>query len=172
MCKHIFAELKPMVCAAMEAGKIKARDVSPAMRHLLNSLLASNSLGNADDLRQEIKKSDEWLALAEAIAEAQHSSTGVDPLRTDTNQAEPSQAQNICEERQAKQATSDNEFVRDGDVWCISYGDETVQLSHLVGLEYIAILLRSPGKSIGCTEILGLSSAGKPVIPSRQPSQR
>jgi hypothetical protein len=53
MCKHIFAELKPMVCAAIKAGKIKAHDVSPAMRHLLNSLLASNSLGNADDLRQE-----------------------------------------------------------------------------------------------------------------------
>jgi hypothetical protein len=66
--------------------------------------------------------------------------------------------------------TSGRKLVREGDVWCISYGDESVQLPHLVGLEYIAILLRSPGKSIACTEILGLSSAGKPVIPSRQPS--
>jgi hypothetical protein len=170
MCKHIFAELNPMVCEAMRAGKIKAHDVSSAMRHLLNSLLASNSLGNTDDLRQEIKKSDEWLALAEAVAEVQHSSTGLEPLRTDANQAEPSHAQNIREERQAKQATPDNKFVRDGDVRCISYGDETVQLPHLVGLEYIAILLRCPGKPIACTVIMGLSSAGKPVLPSKQPS--
>jgi hypothetical protein len=79
-----------------------------------------------------------------------------------------SHAQNIHEGRH--EATPDNKFVRDGDVWCISYGDETVQLPHLVGLEYIAMLLRDSGKSIACTAILGLSSTNKPVIPSRQPS--
>jgi hypothetical protein len=58
----------------------------------------------------------------------------------------------------------ENRFIRQGEIWTISYDDESVQLPHLVGLEYIALLLQNPRKEIRSSEILNLSSAKQPLI--------
>jgi hypothetical protein len=58
----------------------------------------------------------------------------------------------------------ENTFVRKGDVWTISYDDESVQLPHAVGLGYVAILLQNPGREIRCLAIYACSSARRPTI--------
>lgn len=98
MCKHIVSELTPVFVEAVRTGKIRATSVQMerggGMEDLLHHLLVCNDPGQsvsgisneAYRLGQQIRKSDEWLRLSEAIAEAQH-------LRTGATQA-PSPAEN------------------------------------------------------------------------------
>jgi hypothetical protein len=65
-----------------------------------------------------------------------------------------------------------NQFLRSDDVWTISFEDELVRLPHLAGLEYIGILLRSPGQSIPSTSIEVLSRAKHSVIHSTDVSHQ
>jgi hypothetical protein len=51
----------------------------------------------------------------------------------------------------------DNRFVREGSLWFISHDGETAHLRTMVGLEYIAILLRNPLKDIEARGILAMS---------------
>lgn len=64
----------------------------------------------------------------------------------------------------AETAKKTNQFSRPGDVWSISYEDEAVQLPHVIGLEYIAILLRQAGSLVSSTAIEALSRSERPVI--------
>lgn len=85
LCRHVTAEMTPVFCEAVRGGKIKAssvlQDGCGGIADLLHSLLVYNddephsgfvSLSDkACRLREEVRKSDEWLALARAIAELQ-----------------------------------------------------------------------------------------------------
>ena len=46
-----------------------------------------------------------------------------------------------------------NSFVREAATWAISFGDETCRLKPMIGLDYISVLLQSPGKSIRALEL-------------------
>ncbi len=90
LCRHVAAEMTRIFCEAVRVGKIKAGSVlsegGGGMEDLLHSLLVYNddepksgfsSLSDkAHQLGKEVRQSDEWLALAKAIAEVQHSGTG------------------------------------------------------------------------------------------------
>jgi len=92
LCRHVIAEMTPFFCAAVKAGKMKAsavqRECGGGMEDLLHSLLVCNDDGpksgfsslshQAYQRGQQVRKSDEWLALAKAIAEAQHNGTAAD----------------------------------------------------------------------------------------------
>jgi len=101
LCKHVIAEMVPVFVGAVTAGRMTASAVLTeglgGMADLLYSLLIYNDYGSrsgfpglSDEgyrLEQEARKSEEWLSLAKAIAEAGH-------LRTGTKQTQTSLAQN------------------------------------------------------------------------------
>lgn len=66
--------------------------------------------------------------------------------------------------RAIETAEKTNQFSRSGDVWYISYQDETVQLPHLTGLEYIAILLKHAGKSLSSRQLEALARSKRAPI--------
>src|ERR1019366_1911588 len=73
----------------------------------------------------------------------------------------------------ATSVRSENRFERRGDVWFISYGDENalIPAAH-IGLEYIAMLLREPFRSIEALRMEALSSStGSPIQSSAQTDQ-
>jgi|SRR5579863_2635899 len=83
LCKRVISEMTPLFREAVKLGKMKGHDVFTdglgGMADLLHSLLVYNDDGphsgfsslsdQAYRLGQEIRKSDEWLGLAEEIAE-------------------------------------------------------------------------------------------------------
>ncbi|PYT75896.1 MAG: hypothetical protein DMG40_27335 [Acidobacteria bacterium] len=93
LCKHVASEMTPLFCEAVKDGKMKAgavlREGLGGMEDLLHFLLVHNDDGSksgfsslsdqAYRLGQMVRQSDEWLALAKAIAEAQRNSTAADP---------------------------------------------------------------------------------------------
>ncbi len=119
LCKHITSELTPLFCKAVKTGKMEAGAVLHegfgGMEDLLHLLLVYNDDGprtgfglsdQAYRLGQRVRQSDEWLALAKAIVEAQDNSTGTDRLRTDEKQAEASRAQNSANSAQNVESKS------------------------------------------------------------------
>jgi len=122
--------------AAVKAGKMKAdvvlRENGGGMEDLLHSLLACNddrpksgfsSLSDqAYRLGQEVRKSDEWLVLAKAIAlsasefhraqRIRDAAEALDRLRSNTYQAEPSPVENNGKTTQ----TLDDAVAKFGDV--------------------------------------------------------
>jgi hypothetical protein len=110
LCKHVTSEMTPLFCQAVKVGKMKAdevlRDGFGGMQDLLHSLLIRNDDGpptgsglsdKAFRLGQKVKLSDEWLALAKAIAGVQHNSD----LRTGEKQAESPRSQNSANSAQS-----------------------------------------------------------------------
>jgi hypothetical protein len=87
--KHVTSQMTPLFCEAVKAGKIEAgavlRERLGGMEDLLHSLLVHNDDGpkggfsslsdQAYRLGQKVRQSDEWLALAKAIADAQAASS-------------------------------------------------------------------------------------------------
>jgi hypothetical protein len=51
----------------------------------------------------------------------------------------------------------DDKFVREAASWLISFGDETCRVKPILGLEYIALLLKNAGKAIGALELQTLA---------------
>jgi hypothetical protein len=102
LCKHVISEMTPLFCEAVKAGKMKAgavqRERSGGMEDLLHFLLVHNDDGVHDGLSslsdkayrlgQNVRRSDEWLALAKAV-----SSIGAATLRTGIKQTEHPDAQ-------------------------------------------------------------------------------
>lgn len=99
LCKHVISEMIPLFCEVVKNDTMKAsmalEEGLGGMGDLLRSLVVYNDdsphtgwgLSNeAYRLRQEARKSDEWLNLARAIADAEASRTG-------EKHAEPSRAQ-------------------------------------------------------------------------------
>jgi ribosome-binding protein aMBF1 (putative translation factor) len=105
LCKHVVAEMTPIFVEAVKAAKMEAgavqRENGGGMEDLLHSLLVYNDDGpksgfsslsdQAYRLGQRVRESDEWLALAKVVAEAQHSSMGAG---RNANQMEGSRVQN------------------------------------------------------------------------------
>ena len=52
-----------------------------------------------------------------------------------------------------------NRFVKDKDVWHISYGRENVTVPDRIGFGYIALLLRTPNQPVQAKRLLGLSKS-------------
>ena len=160
MCRHIVSEMTPLFCEAVKAGKMKVGAVLceglGGMEDLLHFLLVHNDDGpptgfglsdKAYRLGQKVRQSDEWLALAKAIAGVQGESapkptevpgnpyfpdvwSRTEHLRTDAKQAESPHAQNNANsaqdvESKPTNATAANEresFVQpilDGKGWSI-----------------------------------------------------
>lgn len=84
LCKHVISEMMPLFCEAVKNGTMKASMVFEerlgGMGDLLRSLLVYNDDGphtgwglsdQAYRLQQEARKSDEWLRLTRAIADAE-----------------------------------------------------------------------------------------------------
>jgi DNA-binding CsgD family transcriptional regulator len=67
LCKYIFSELTPHFCAAVQRGTLRADLALSDSEELLRSVLIKN---DARQFEQELKKSDEWLGLVTAIADA------------------------------------------------------------------------------------------------------
>jgi hypothetical protein len=95
LCRHITLEMTPFFCEAVKAGRMKAdavlREGLGGMEDLLRFLLVHNDDGSrtgfglsdqAYRLGRRVRQSDEWLALARAIADAQHDTVGSVRLRT------------------------------------------------------------------------------------------
>lgn len=83
LCKHVVSEMTPLFIEAVKTGRMKAanvlRDHGGGMEDMLQLLLLRNDPGpnsgwglsnQGNRLGQEVRKSDEWLRLGEAIAEA------------------------------------------------------------------------------------------------------
>jgi hypothetical protein len=107
LCKHITSEMTPLFYEAVNAGRMKADAVlcegHGGMEDLLRFLLVHNDDGphtgfglsdQAYTLGKRVRQSDEWFALARAIADAQHDIIGAVQLRTDGKQPESLHAQN------------------------------------------------------------------------------
>lgn len=45
-------------------------------------------------------------------------------------------------------------FLREGEYWTVSFGDETSRLKDSKGVRYISVLLRSPGEGFHCLELV------------------
>jgi len=89
LCKHVVAEMTPLFCDAVKTGKMSPdqvqREHGGGMEDLLHSLLVYNDSGPRNGfaisdiafrLGEKVRESDEWLALAKAIASVQHNSAG------------------------------------------------------------------------------------------------
>jgi hypothetical protein len=140
LCKHVTSEMTPLFCEAVKVGKMKAGAMLceglGGMEDLLHFLLVHNDDGphtgfglsdKAFRLGQKVRQSDEWLALAKAIAGVQHNGD----LRTDAKQAESRHAQhkaNSAQDVESKppNATATNERksfvypILDGKGWSIN----------------------------------------------------
>jgi lambda repressor-like predicted transcriptional regulator len=105
LCKHIVAEMTSLFCEAVAAGKMQAdavqREYGGGMEDLLHFLLVHNDPGppsgwglsdQAYRLGKEVRKSDEWLRLGEAIAEAQQNNVKLAKCSRDQNDAQPLQS--------------------------------------------------------------------------------
>jgi len=55
-------------------------------------------------------------------------------------------------------AARERRFCRTGDHWTVTFGDKSAPVKHTRGMEHIAVLLRSPGRSFGCIELAQVSS--------------
>jgi hypothetical protein len=60
----------------------------------------------------------------------------------------------------SKLSAAENVFHRDGDFWTIAYGDKTIRLRNLKGLEYIAYLLAHPGVRIHARDLVAIFEGG------------
>jgi 7-cyano-7-deazaguanine synthase in queuosine biosynthesis len=56
-------------------------------------------------------------------------------------------------------------FVREGDFWRASFGNETLSLKDSKGMRYIALMLQSPGREIRSAELIAVE-AGVPYTPA------
>ena len=103
LCKLVTAQMTPLFCEAVRAGKMKAGAVQHesggGMEDLLRLLLIHNDpgprsgLGLSDQayrLGEEVRKSDEWLRLGEAIVEAQGNRAETARPRTENKTQEKS----------------------------------------------------------------------------------
>ena len=130
LCKRITSEMTPLFCEAVKAGKIKASAVLHeglgGMEDLLRFLLVQNDDGpksgfsslsdQAYRLGQKIRQSDEWLALAKAITNAQAANiTRADRPRTGDEQAESSHAKNSANSAPDAGSKSTNETMEVSD---------------------------------------------------------
>ncbi len=71
-------------------------------------------------------------------------------------------------ERGAAFLSPTNRFVKEGETWTISFAGETCRLpASLIGLDYISVLLRYAGKSIGAQQLRAQGAAAVPVNPGR-----
>lgn len=62
--------------------------------------------------------------------------------------------------------TPENKFEREGEVWTIAFAGETCRLpASLIGLDYISVLLRYAGASIGAQQLRAQRAAAVPVDP-------
>ena len=71
--------------------------------------------------------------------------------------------------RQAAPADPGNRFVRDGDVWSITFDGETCALTDRKGLRDLARLLAEPGREIAAQDLMAtggtvIDAGGGPVI--------
>jgi len=104
LCKHVISEMIPLFCEAVTNGTAEAsmalEEGLGGMGDLLRSLVVYNDDGprtgwglsyEASRLRQEARKSDEWLMLARAIVEAEE--RGKCPVFEQDKPHEPADAQ-------------------------------------------------------------------------------
>jgi predicted ATPase len=47
----------------------------------------------------------------------------------------------------------DATFVREGDVWALTFRDRTVRLKHVIGFDHLAALLSAPGRELSAVEL-------------------
>lgn len=64
-------------------------------------------------------------------------------------------------ELESEQEENANVFRREGDVWALTYQNETCRLKDAKGLRYLAFLLRYPGKEIYAGELLSRVGKGR-----------
>jgi hypothetical protein len=62
-------------------------------------------------------------------------------------------------------AESGPTFLREGDFWLVSYGNETSRFKNTLGMRYIALLLQSPGHEYHAAELIRMES-GAMSLPS------
>jgi hypothetical protein len=48
---------------------------------------------------------------------------------------------------------NENSFIRDATTWNISFGEETCRVKTMIGLEYMAVLLKNPGEAVSALEL-------------------
>ena len=53
-------------------------------------------------------------------------------------------------------------FRREGDIWCVGFGDDTVLLHDLKGLRYLARLLAEPGREFHALDLVAVEAGGAP----------
>jgi hypothetical protein len=64
-------------------------------------------------------------------------------------------------------SASEARFVREGDFWTIAYDGTTMRLRDLKGLQYLALLLASPGRELHVLELVAADSGGVRVDAAR-----
>jgi hypothetical protein len=125
LCKHIISEMIPLFCEAVTDGTMKAsmalEEGLGGMGDLLRSLVVYNDDGphtgwglsnEAYRLRQEARKSDEWLSLAKAIVEAEQ--RGKSPVLEQNKPHEPADAQRVKDSSAANLAQGVEGRPKDG----------------------------------------------------------
>jgi non-specific serine/threonine protein kinase len=61
--------------------------------------------------------------------------------------------------------TEDVAFVREGDVWALTFRERTMRLRHVIGFEHLAVLLNTPGREWAAVELAGWSRARTSISP-------
>jgi hypothetical protein len=60
------------------------------------------------------------------------------------------------------EGSSDKKFIWEGATWTISFAGERCTLPQMVGLEYVSVLLRHPGKRLRALELQALATGTTP----------
>ena len=60
-------------------------------------------------------------------------------------------------------------MLREGEVWAITYQDRTTRLADSKGLQYLAVLLSTPGRSVPALDLLQLDRAPGDATPVERP---
>ena len=103
--------------------------------------------------RPETARANEMLGLAREAAETLH----LDGLRNELARVtESSTSQTVSYPASRAPRSQVGTFRREGDVWTLLWGEETVRLRHLKGLQLIAHLLERPGQAIHVAELAEL----------------
>lgn len=55
---------------------------------------------------------------------------------------------------------ADNAFVREGDLWTLTFAGQVVRLSDLMGLRDISVLLARPGREVHVTDVIAARQGG------------
>ena len=90
LCKQVISELTPHFCTAAHNNTLRADLALSAMSDLLHYLLVANCDDSSKrfDLEREIKKSDEWVKLAQGLIEPAEAQAKIEAARKLISQAD------------------------------------------------------------------------------------